>query len=87
MTKVSSWFRNNNLVLNLSKTHLIKFVTPKSPEYTLPVTYNNFRLKDVDTVNFLGMYLDCQLNWKKQSDKLLKKLNTACFMLRKLQAL
>jgi retron-type reverse transcriptase len=45
LSKVSSWFRNNNLILNLSKTHLIKFVSPKFLEYTLSVTYNNFRLK------------------------------------------
>jgi hypothetical protein len=62
-------------------------VTPKSPEFTLSVTYNNFRLKAVDNVNFLGIYLDCQLNWKKHAKKLLKKLNIACFMLRKLQFL
>jgi hypothetical protein len=83
MNRVSRWFLNNNLVLNLSKTHLIKFVTPKFLEYTLSVTYNNFRLKAVDNVNFLDMYLDCQLNWKQQSEKLLKKFNTACFVLRK----
>jgi hypothetical protein len=31
------------------------------------------------------MYLDCQLNWKQQSEKLLIKLYTECFMLRKLR--
>jgi hypothetical protein len=40
-----------------------------------------------DNVKFLGMELDCQLNWKQYAEKLLKKLNTACFMIRKLQAL
>jgi hypothetical protein len=87
MNMVYSWFRNNNLVLKLSKSHLIKFVTPKSPEYTLLVIYNNFRLKVVDNVKFLGMELDCQLNWKQYAEKLLEKLNIACFMIRKLQAL
>jgi hypothetical protein len=38
-------------------------------------------------VKFLGMELDCQLNWKQCVEKLLKKLNVACFMIRKLQAL
>jgi hypothetical protein len=50
-------------------------VTPKSPEYTSSVIYNNFRLKVVDNVKFLGMELDCQLNWKQYAEKLLKKLN------------
>jgi hypothetical protein len=31
------------------------------------------------------MIVDRHLNWKQKSEKLLKKLNTACFMLRKLQ--
>jgi hypothetical protein len=87
MNMVYSWFWNNNLVLNLSKSHLIKFLTPKSPEYTLSVIYNNFRLKVVDNVTFLGVELDCQLNWKQYAEKLLNKLNIACFMIRKLQAL
>jgi protein associated with RNAse G/E len=52
MKRVSSWFRNNNLVLSLGKTHLIKFVTPKFQEYTLLVTYNNLRLKADDNVKF-----------------------------------
>jgi hypothetical protein len=62
-------------------------VTPKSPEYTLSVIYNNFRLKVVDNMKFLGMELDYQLNWKQYTEKLIKKLNIACFMVRKLQAL
>jgi hypothetical protein len=62
-------------------------VTPKSPEYTLSVIYNNFRLKVVDNVRFLGMELDCQLNWKQYTEKYLKKLNMACFIIWKLQAL
>jgi hypothetical protein len=31
------------------------------------------------------MIVDRHLNWKPQSEKFIKKLNTACFMLRKLQ--
>jgi hypothetical protein len=53
MNRVSSWFQNNDLVLNLSKTHLIKFVTPKFLEDTLSVTYNNFILEALDNINFL----------------------------------
>jgi hypothetical protein len=62
-------------------------VTTKSSEFSPSVTYNNFRLEAVGNVNFLGMYLVCQLNWKQHAEKLLKKLNIACFMLRKLQFL
>lgn len=68
----------------MEKTHLIKFTTPHALEYTLSVTYNNFGLKVDNNVKFLGVIVDRHLNWK-QSEKLLKKLNTACFMLRNLQ--
>jgi hypothetical protein len=62
-------------------------VTPNFPEYSLSVIYNNVRLQDVDNVKFLGMDLDSHLNWKHYAGKLLRKLNIACFMIRKLQAL
>jgi hypothetical protein len=56
-----------------------------SSDLKLLVTYNNLGLKVEDNVKFIGMYVDRHLNWKQHSEKLLKKLNTACFMLRKLE--
>jgi hypothetical protein len=32
---ISKWFQNNQLVLNLNKTHLVKFASSKSPSYPL----------------------------------------------------
>jgi hypothetical protein len=84
MKRISARFQNNNLTLNLVKTHLIKVTTPHTLDYTLSVTYNNSGLEVDNCVLFLGMIVDRHLNWKLQSEKLLKKLNTACFMLRKL---
>jgi hypothetical protein len=49
--------------------------------------HNGLRLGAIDNVNFLGLYLDCQLNWQQHTEKLLKKLNMASFMLRKLHSL
>jgi hypothetical protein len=62
-------------------------MTPLSPEFTLSVTYNNFEINTVDCVNFLGIYLNGHLKWKQHAEILLKKLNTACFIIRKLQTL
>jgi hypothetical protein len=56
-------------------------------EYALSVMHNGLRLGAVDSVNFLGLYLDYQLKWQQHTEKLLKKLNMACFMLRKLHSL
>jgi hypothetical protein len=56
----------------------------------LCITFSRIFEKEVsmdidDNVKFLGMYFDCHLKWKQHSDNLIKKLNTAIFMLRKLQ--
>jgi hypothetical protein len=57
MKCISSWFHNNHLVLNLGKTHLVKFTTPKALEYTLSVTYNNLGLRADDNVKLLGIVI------------------------------
>jgi hypothetical protein len=69
----------------LEKLHVIKFTTPKALDYPLHIEYNDQDLNIYENVKFLGMYLDCHLKWKQHSDNLIKKLNTATFMLRKLQ--
>jgi len=33
------WFAANNLVLNLDKTNIIKFITKNSPHSTLHISY------------------------------------------------
>jgi hypothetical protein len=64
MKRISAWFQYNNLTLNLGKTHLIKFTTPHTLDYTLSVTYNNFGLEVDNSVIFLGMIVDRHQNWK-----------------------
>jgi hypothetical protein len=56
----------------------------KTPIYPIHTTYNNEDLNVTENVKFLGMYLDCHLNWKQHTDKLVKILSTICFMPRKL---
>jgi hypothetical protein len=79
MKGISSWFHNNNLVLNLGKMHLVKFTIPKALEYTLSITYNNLGLRADDNVKFLGMYLDSHLNWKQYTENLVKKIEHCMF--------
>jgi hypothetical protein len=81
---ISRWFQNNQLVLNLSKTHLVKFASSKSPSYPLHVSYNKQAISVTANIKFLGLYLDCHLTWKSRINNLIKKLNSICFMLKKL---
>jgi hypothetical protein len=40
LSHMSKWFTSNKLVLNLSKTNIIKFITNKSPQYDLKIGYD-----------------------------------------------
>jgi hypothetical protein len=59
--------------------HMIKFTTPKALEYPLHIVYNNQDLNIDENVKFLGMHLDCHLNWKQHSDNLVKKIEYCMF--------
>jgi len=80
----SIWFQNNQLVLNLNKTHIVKFASSKLLNYPLNIVYNNRALTVAENIKFLGMHLDCNLSWKSHTDNLIKKLISICLMLRKL---
>ena len=81
---ISKWFQNNLLVLNLNKTHIVKFAFSKLLTYPLNIVYNNQAFTITENIKFLGTHLDCNLIWKSHIDNLIKKLNSICFILRKL---
>jgi hypothetical protein len=81
---ISEWFQNNQVVLNLNKTHIVKFASSKLLNYPLNTVYNNRALAVTENIAFLGMHQNCNLTWKKHTDNLIKKLILVCFMLRKL---
>jgi hypothetical protein len=84
---ISEWFQKNQLVLNLNKTQLIKFISSKSSTYPLHVSYNNQALTVAENIKFLGVYLDCHLKWNLNRENLIKKLSSICFLLRKLSSI
>jgi hypothetical protein len=50
---MSKWFTSNKLVLNLSKTNIIKFITNKSPQYDLKIGYDNKYIEESINTNSL----------------------------------
>jgi len=58
---ISKWFKNNQLVLNLNKTHVVKFSSSKLLTYPLNTMYNNQALTVTENIKFLGMRLNCSL--------------------------
>ena len=81
---ISKQFQNNQLVLNLNKTNIVKFASSNLVTYPLNIVHNNQALTVSENIKFLGMHLDCNLTWKSHTDNLIKKLIMICCMLRKL---
>ena len=73
MRSLTDWFRANKLTLNLDKTACILF--KKNGDKS--------ELKlDIGNTQFLGMSLDCHLNWSSHLNKLFVKLKRNQAMLR-----
>jgi hypothetical protein len=53
-----TWFQNNQFVLNLDKTKMVKFTPTAATNYPLHTLFFNKMLKAVETITFLGLQLD-----------------------------
>ncbi|KAG6439358.1 hypothetical protein O3G_MSEX000706 [Manduca sexta] len=73
------WFSVNNLLLNSEKTKCIKFVTPNVKKVNANIFINSDEVSLVDTTKFLGIILDCKLQWGPHISVLAKKLSAGGF--------
>lgn len=73
----SNWFKTNGFLLNESKTHNILFNLKRINTDKLQTTY-------VDTVKFLGIFIDNRLNWEPHINYLTSRLSRVVFLLRRL---
>jgi len=69
---IFKWFQNNQLVLNLIKTLIVKFASSKFLTYPLHIAYNNQAHTITENIKFLSMHLDCHVTWKLQLDNLME---------------
>ena len=80
------WLRANKISLNASKTELIIFRDPrKKMKFDLKIKINGKRLLPCRFVKYLGVYIDCHLNWKTHLTELSTKLSRAVGMLSKIR--
>jgi hypothetical protein len=82
MLQVCEWFSANELVLNLEKTNIMKFVTNNSPHCALNIGYKGKYIEETVNSKFLGLHLDNHLNWKDHIDQMIPKLSGACHAVR-----
>lgn len=76
-----SWLKSINLTVNLSKTKFIQFRNNRSLSYNLDISENNTKINEVGELNFLGVTIDANLNWKDHISKINQKISSYCYVL------
>ena len=76
LRRLSQWLKANRLSLNVNKTELMTFHsnTHKVDE-SVKFKLDGKRLLPSDSVKYLGILLDNYLQWSKQLDRAVMKLN------------
>ena len=83
----SNWLKLNKLSLNTDKTKLVIFhsVKKKFDKNAVSIKINQHKLPIVESVKYLGMYLDEHLSWEFHINQLSFKLSRANGILSKLR--
>jgi hypothetical protein len=74
---INNWFKINQLVLNLSKTHYLQFRAKSRKDYDLKLNYQGNYVKNSTNTKFLGLIIYDSMSWKDHIDQMTSKLNTA----------
>jgi hypothetical protein len=71
------WFLANNLVQNVEKTNVLKFITNNSPYYTLCIGYKTKYVEETANTKFLGLQINNHLTQKNHVAQMIPKLSAA----------
>ena len=83
---VNQWLCANKLSLNIDKSNFVIFRPPqKKIEYTVKLQINNKIIEEKKCIKYLGIFIDCHLNWKEHEHELSKKIARGIGILSKLR--
>ena len=86
LKKLTNWLNVNKICLNISKTVVFLFKSSrKLADVPLKLKLNGKRLYPTNSVKYLGINIDENLNWKQQISDIAIKLNKANGILSKLR--
>ena len=77
MEKVSDWCKFNKLSLNPSKSEFM-IITNKELNIIPKISINSHEIKCVNSVKYLGIFLDHKLKYQPQIDNIENKLARFC---------
>jgi len=75
-------FSADNLVLNLDKTNIMKFITKNSSHSTLHICYKGKYIEEAQNTTFHGLQIDNHISWKNHIEEMIPKLSRACYAIR-----
>ena len=73
------WFVANNLVLNLDKTSIMKFITNNSSHSMLHIGYKEKCTEETVHTQLLDIQIDSHINWKNHIEEMIPQLSGACY--------
>jgi hypothetical protein len=85
LEKIVHWFQANFFTLNFNTTYCMYFITKSSQIVNSPVKYINTQINSTHCIDFLGLTMDSALYWQEHINKMTRKLNSACFVIRSLK--
>lgn len=74
MSILERWFVQNNMLLNVDKTNIIKFSYPIIEENNLIIQFEEKIIQSVSDASFLGLQIDRRLDWRPHINLLSKKI-------------
>jgi hypothetical protein len=74
LTHLINWFNTNKLSMNARKSKICHFRANHVAKID-PISINGNTLELCDSVKYLGVFIDEQLNWKSQVEHITTKLN------------
>nr|CAI5825776.1 unnamed protein product [Callosobruchus analis] len=87
LSKVNSWFIENGLFLNASKTSVLRFHNKQKTCPPVSLSVNNELIESCkfDVAKFLGLYLDENLSWKIHCESIIAKITSAAYLFNNLR--
>ena len=86
LRKVSKWFSENKLTLNVSKSkYMIIRRGYRKSDNIFSLKFNGKKMEQCSTYKYLGLHIDEKLNWKNHVKYLCEKLSKMCGIFAKLR--
>lgn len=86
LININMWLQANKLSLNVEKTNFVIFhPQQKKPNCTIEISINNKSIKEVNSLKYLGIIIDSNLNWKEHISAISSKISRSIGILSKIR--